>query len=513
MSTQEGVGNYFVPHPKRMRVNFFPIEDVSDYIWSIVLLFGGLTLSTFWGDFGVLAWLLFGVFWLFTMWPIFPSKDERLYYLIFISPFRELFQVYKKGVIWKKGQKDKYPYEVREFGKMGLIYNVSKGTYSMVFRMTGSLASTLSLVGQYGNNASIAEILRRASASTGLKGLQVTFGYSVRPENPFAVRYELAERGDINVILPESLMQEKPEEEYTAVDRREIFLRQIANEMEMMALDGTLVTMVYVVTINDSRVFRRILRQGEFYSQQVRRQSLIRIKETLTTLLRTVAQGVEMLNGDQAEEYLRQSRDVARAYEYYGLVNQRAAEGEDTLTKDEQTKLLHAPSESITANADSLTMDGTSGTVIRLTEFPLDQPPVNFVREYSSVFDLPAPFFSVSITGKTKKGSVQSFAKSTGNTFADAARSVTGREKKGLAQQELESEREDEERRLRASYTIDFRPSVAILAADENKSRDSLDLQVLATIDQLREKGLGPVHVTGRHRQYNEVLSTITHIP
>jgi len=519
MAKDDGVGNYFVPHPTRMRVNFFPLDDVFDYVWSAILLCLAFVLDAQLQDFGTLAWLFVAILWTVTMWPIHPHKDERLYYLSLVAPLRELYSIYKKGVVWKIGQKEKFPYEVREFGKMGLVYDLNKGTYSMIFRMSGSAASTLSLVGQHGHNAQIGEILRRASASTGLKGLQVTFGYDIRPENPYAVRYILSQSGDINVILPEALVNGKPLEEYTAKDHRETSLRQIANEMELMALDATMPTMVYVVTMQDNRVFRRILRRKEFYSQQVRRQSLIRIKETLTTLLRTVGQGIEMLDGDQAEEYLRQCRDIALINEYYGLKHQKlAAEGEfgtdsEALSSEEQNKVLHAPNNHIVANPDSLTMDGTSSTVIDITEFPLDQPPVNYVREYSSVFNLPATFSSVSITGKTKKGSVQSFGRETGNLFGDAARSLTGREKRGVAREEMETEREQEERRLRASYTIDFKPSVAILAADNENGREDLEIQVLATIDQLREKGLGPVPVTGRFRQFNRVLSAITHIP
>jgi len=519
MAKDAETGNYFVSHPTRMRVNFFPMDEASDYVWSVILIVLSIVFNALWQDFGAFAWLIGFVLWIITMWPVVPSKEERLYYLVFIAPFRELYQMYKKGVIWKNGQKEKFPYEVHEFGKMGLIYDTSKQTYSMVFGMTGSAASTLSLLGQYGHNAQIAEILRRASASTGLRGLQVTFGYDIRPENPLAVRYILSEMGDINVMLPEALMNDKPVEDYTAKDKREVALRQIANEMEMMALDASSVTMVYVITMQNNRVFRKILRSGEFYSHQVRRQSLIRIKETLTTLLRTVAQGIEMYDGDQAEEYLRKCRDIAHYYEYCGLINQQLAAGEEgseqdeLLTDEEKVKILHAPNEHIIANQDSLTMDGTSGSVVRITEFPLDQPPVNYVREYSSVFNLPAPFFSVNVTGKTKKGSVQSFTKETTNTLTDAARTMTGRQKRGVAQEEMETEREAEERRLRASYTIDFKPSVAILAADDENGRDNLDLQVLATIDQLKEKGLGPVQVTGRFRQFNEVLSAITHIP
>ncbi len=517
MAQNSGVGeNYFIPHPRTMRVNFFPF-DVFDYVWTSLIFVACLLLAQSWGDFGSLAWLVFGAIWFVTMWPIFPTMNERLYYLGLVAPFKELYFHRKKGYIWRKGQKEKYPYEVREFGKMGLIYTLDRQTYSMIFSMKGSPVAALSLVSQYGHNAQHAEILRRASASTGLRGLELTLGYDIRPENPFAVRYELALGGDLNVVLPEALVNGTPESEYTAKDHREVFRRQIANEMELMALDAPQVSMVAVFTIKDNRVFRRILRQGMFYSHQVRRETLVRIRENLTTLLRTVYEGVEMLNGDQAEEYLRKSRDIAEIYEFYSQMDEfysdeeqrRTMQGDESFVPSSDRPVYHAPFDHIIANPESLTMDGTSIALIRLTEFPLDQPPVDYLREYSSVFNLPVPFFSLNVSGKTKKGSLQSFIKGPRETFMDTTLEMVGNAKGGSEQDEVNERREAERQRLKASYTIDFKPSVVILAANQ----EDLDSQVLSTIDLLREKNLGPVHVKGRFRQWREVLSTVTHLP
>lgn len=524
MSNSSEVGNYFVPHPRHMRASFFPITEFSDFVWTALVALAFGSLGSAWGEFSSIAWVLGFAFWVITMWPVVPSKDERLFFLVLIAPVIELAFVLRGGRIWSKGKKVKYPYEVREIGPMGLIYHLERKTYSMVFYVDGSTISTYDLVSQMGQNSQIAQIIRRASAITGLKGLQFTFGYDVRPEDPFAVRYMLANMGNVDVLLPEVLATSKPESEYTREDRRMIKLRGIANEMEMMALNAAKTTMSITVTVKDNRAFQKIIREGYVYNQDIRRQTLVQITNALAALLKTVYENPRMLNGDQAEEHLRMTRDVARIQDFYARKMLESAAAEEARLNGSHRPVevirpvqvettvqdvFHAPEENITAHSDCLEMDGTYAALIKLVEFELDQPPVNYVRDFSDVFNVPALYFSVNVTGQSKKGSIQFLAKDASNTVSKTLRRMSDSERSGILAEEAALKEDEELRRLRTSYTVDFVPSVVILSDD----RDALDLSVLETTGQFTERQLGPSRVTGRFRQYREVLSALSHIP
>lgn len=528
MSDASEVGNYFVPHPGRMRVSFFPITEVTDYVWSAFVAAAFYGLGLLWGDFSSIAWVLGAGFWVATMWPMIPSKDERLYYLALVAPVVELRYIFRRGKVWVKGQKERYPYQVHVIGPMGLIYHIFNRTYSMVFITQGSLISTLNLVAQRGQNGQMAQIIRRASASTGLKGLKINFGFDMRPEDPFAVRYMLAAMGNVNVILPDVLDKGVPERDYTRKERRLVKLRGVANEMEDMALAAAKVTMSITVTVKDNGKFQKILREGYAYNQDMSRQTLVQVRDTLAALLKTVWEDPRMLDGREAEEYSRTRWDIAKSQTFYTQqMLQRAEEEERQMelkrtgglnaleqnagvsSLQKQSQHFHSPEEYITAHADCLAMDGTYATTIKLTEMSLDQPPVDYIRDYSGIFNTPALFFSIDVMGQTKKGSIQYFGKDAQNSVKSVARQMAGAEKTGIAAEEAAQQEYEEMRRLRASYTIDFIPSITVLA----DNRDIMEQWAMATVAQNTEMQFGPARVTGRFRQVREVLPSLMHIP
>lgn len=522
-------GNYYVPHPLKRKADFFPIEDLSDFMWiAFVLTSVSIIANQVVDEFRSIVYLIGAVFLILTLYPVFEKKHERLYYLFVVAPILELYYILRRGKIYRDGDKEKWPYEVRAFGDIGLIYHLDKGTYSMVFKTSGSTMSTMNLTAQMGQNSMLAKIIRRASAATKLRGMKISFGYDIRPENPFAVSYMLAKTGAPNVLLPEAVMSGKPLESYTRQDRRETYLRQIANEMEEMAFYATRPdNMVFVVTIKDNRVFRKILRRGEGWTGEVRNQTIFLIRETLTLLLKKVAQDVRLITGPEAEEYLQVARSITDAYQMYteqhlhnaALHEQQEEdavpdalielESGETEKPSEEYRFAPAPQREITAYSDALSMDGTYGTVIELTEFPLDQPPVDYLRDYSPVFNLPADFFTLNVMGQTKKGSLQSFTHDLGNLMSDSTRSLLGREKQGLKAELLQEKRDEEAHRLNTTYTINFTAEVAILATDREKLED----QALRSINLLGEETMGPARVTGRFRQFKALRAAITHIP
>lgn len=517
MSDVGGMGNYFVPHPRYMKASLFPIDDPIDIMWSAAIFVATMYVGNLWGDYYSVAWVLGISLWLLTMSPVFRTKDERLYYLILIAPFIELGYVLKKGYIWKTGQRPNFPYEVHDFGSMGLIYDTNDKSYSLPFKVKGSRVGTYMLDEQWGWNRQLADIIERASISTGLRGLEFTFGYGIRSEDPFVVQYMLTALGNVDAVLPEALVTNKAPKDYTALDERFVNLRTIANEMEEMGLGAAKPTMTVTVTVKKSRKFEKILKKGVAYSEDLQGQTLIQVRNTLVSLLQNVYEDPQLMNGAEAQEYLYLQRTAnpqvyyAEKMEAQAAAAMRQQEGSDA--DDDAVSVLndtyHAPQQYIRAHPKCLAMDGTYGTTFRLTEVPLDQPPVDYFRDFSGIFDIPALYFSVSITGRTKKGSTQYATKDASSRVSKTFREMSGTEQDGIVAEEAAMKEEAERRRLRANYTVDFVPRITILSDD----RAQLEKWAREADAQLQQRQLGPARVKWRFRQRREVLPGLLHLP
>jgi hypothetical protein len=529
MSDRSDEANHFIITPTRQRINFFPLVGL-DWPWTYIIAFIVLIFVAFNGEYANLVIAAGATVWVLTMLPA-PKKDERIYYLFLVAPFKELFLALKKGVDWEATARQKkvlnaqgkYPYEVRVFGSMGLVYHLFDRTYSMVFRVSGSNISVENLITQHGMNARFGDLVIKASAITKLKGLLVTFGYDHRPVNPYEVENVFAERGALDAVRPLALAENKDIEDYTPYDRRMAFHHQLYNEMIQMPALGSAPQMVYVVTVDDNRKFRNILKRSQFYQSELRNQPLIRIKNTIMSQLSMLAEGVEMLDGFAAEEYLRRAWDI-ELEGYFDEIEIRLAESIDNTSGETEydNENNHAPRESIVAHSDRLQLDGTHISTIKLTEGPLDQSPVNFIRDYTSVFDLPARYYSVSVTAQTRKGSAQYTRREAAGTVASVATSMLDAGPSGVKRERMEEERDEGMRLLDASpYTADYSIRIAILnthpytveSDDPDNPIIGLEDEVTNCIDALTKDRLGPEAVTMRFRQKMEALSTITHIP
>lgn len=521
--------NYFVVTPTRPRTNFFPLVGW-DYPWTVLMSIITLLFIAQYRDLSNLVVAIGLVVWVVTMLPA-RKKEERVYFLFLVAPFIELILTLKSGVDWKSSNKQKsaansarkYPYEIREFGSMGLVYNLFDHTYSMIFEVTGSNISVENLVTQYGMNARFGDLFLKASAITKLKGLLITFGFDIRPESPYEIENVFAARGALDVVKPLAQAEAKDIKDYTQYDHRMAFYHQLYKEMVSMTKPASSPQMVYVVTVDDSRKFRSILKKSKYYSSEMRKQPLIRIKNTIMSQLSLLADDVKVLDGFSAELYLRRAWDV-KLEGYFEEIELRLASSIDETGGEYEydQENNHAPREIIAMHPDRLQMDGTHLSTIVLTENPLDQSPVNFVRDYTSVFDLPANYYSVSVTAKTKKGSRQYNVRAASSTIASVSTDILDAGVSGVRRERMEQERDEGMRMLDASlYTADYTIRIAILNAepftletdDPDKPRIGLEDEVISCVDALTKDGLGPEPVTMRFRQKMEALSAVTHIP
>ncbi len=522
---------YFVSHPRTPKRSIFPLTT-ADIMWIWIIAIVAAYIGSFFVGFQNLVYIGAFIFVFATLMPA-PGGDDSWYYITLVAPIRNFLIWRRHDVIWKEGMSDDmYPYKVHVFHDIALVYYTVRRTYSVVFLVGGSNISTLKLGGQMGVHASIKDVIEKAAVQTGIDGIRINYGYDILPGNPFDVSYANIERVNLNALSKSLRITDKPEGEYSPEEKRWSFRRQLLNEMEEAGVQGTNPRMVYTVTFKNNRVFRKILKRKVFWSSDLRKQSLVSVRDTLTKLLGGIYEDVQVLGQEALEAYLRQARDVAKIHFYYGENHLAMVEAED---KDENVMFpsdRFAPSQHIIAKNDRLQIDGTLATVFELDEFPLDQPPVNYVRDFSGVFDLPVMFFSTDIAGKSRSGRARRVFVDVANTFGDQGMKFIGRERSSRKEAKVEESREQEAERIDRKYTVDFKPTVAVYGVTDtndfqrlyNRYLNSPEFsgmtpeeifayEVKQADNHLDLHGLEPVRVKGRFRQMETVLGTIMHIP
>lgn len=512
----------YVKHPTKMRANFLNLDEPGDMPWTILVGITAFALISF-GYVGVTIGVIAAVaVWIISMlrW---GKQAERIYAMLFVVPFKEFALEKRKGIIFrattdskrvrrKKSLETAYPYEVREYDNMGLVYHKRRATLTMIFVASGSAMSSLSLSRQFAFNQRIAGTILRASAAVGIKGLELCFGLNIRPGSPYEVSDNLLEYGNMDALVPKALSDNKPLEDYTDEDFMNDFLSRVAIDLQNeMSENGPDAQIVFTVTIKESRALRRISQRksGEYELREIRNEPLVRIRDTVLEQWGRVADDVRMLNGDEVEAHLRTSRDIVMVKDFYDDQNDRTTSADPA---DAAERNFHAPMSSITAEKESLEIDSTHMASFKLTGFPdqMDEPPVDFIRERTSVYAIPAEYYSVSIQMRTQKTGWQYRLAEGGANLRGAAGSLIGARTSGPRVERREQESYEELTKLDGTvYSVSFIPIVTVLATNAEDLEDA----AYACHKTLSVEQFEPVRITGRFRQLDTVLSAITHIP
>lgn len=409
-----------------------------------------------------------------------------------------------------------FPLEVRGFAvskdaNIGLIYNKSKMTYSMVFTADGSKVRDASRKSQYNTIMRYAGLIKKATATAGLRGLNVSMGIRNRPQDQWLIPETMLEVGDLDVILPEALINEKPTDEYTLDDKMDIELNELLADFAELGVQSYSVDMMVVITVKENDALRKAYKDATMSEKDYRRLPIVRIQNViLPTLNRIVGGGVEILDVEGAERYLRKALDVSTLFYFYGdaeetkvLKRERVEAGiEEVVDYSKFNRYL--PKGHIISTNTSLNVDGTFGSVLDMTTFPKGEL---YAHDMPALTDAESRWSSFSVIGQTVRSGLEyTVTNGARGLFSDLADRfgiiVTGPRADRKAGEQYDRLTEMDNAGVNQNFVVRF-------AALET-SADALEQQLALDVDRFNGIGLGPVQVTCPSQQWLKFLSTVT---
>lgn len=563
-----------IKHPWARSQRFIP-RDAMDWIWTAVVATIGMIIAVTLGNAGfswvtTLLVIPIGAVWAFSMYTPESSKlNERIYQMP-ITIIKDIRLAMRKGEVFRSEQsikaemriaaeekekereskltKERYqkkvvtvdsipaaeianfelsiedrrrldkvfPLEVRGFAishdaNIGLIYNKTKMTYSMVFKASGSKVRDASRKSQYNTVLRYAGLIKKATATAGLRGLNVSMGIRNRPQDQWLIPETMLEVGDLDVILPQALIEEKPVSDYTEDDQMDMELNELLADLAELGVQSYSVDMMIVITVKENDALRKAYKNAKMSEKEYRRLPIVRIQNVvLPTLNRIVGGGVEILDVEGAERYLRKALDVSTLFYFYGdaeettvLKRERAEAGiEEVVDSSKYNRYL--PKGHIISTNTSVNVDGTYGSVLDMTTFPKGEL---YVHDMPVLTDAEARWSSFSVIGQTVRSGLEyTVTNGARGLFSDLADRfgiiVTGPRADRKAGEQYDRLTEMDNAGVNQNFVVRY-------AALET-SADELESQLALDVDRFNGIGLGPVQVTSPSQQWLKFLSTVT---
>ncbi|RWZ78729.1 MAG: hypothetical protein EOT05_03200 [Candidatus Microsaccharimonas sossegonensis] len=413
-----------------------------------------------------------------------------------------------------------FPLEVRgmvlrDGSKVGLIFQKEKRTYSMVFKTDGSRFRSMSHVNQYLTIKGYADLIKQATVTAGLRGLNIAMGVRNRPQDQWLIPETMKQVASMEVIMPEAILSEKDPETYTLDDKMNVALYEMQAEgFAELTVQSYSTDMVLVVTVKENDALRKAFetknKKNEMSEKVFRRLTITRIKNIVFPKLDAlVGGGTEILDVEQAERYLRKSRDVTTLFDYYNeaeelllLNKERQHNGIEVVGDAMYDRYL--PVSHVITSKTGINVDGTYATVLDMTEYPREEA---LAHEMADLTDAISRFTSFSVIGQSHSSNMEYIVTNNGLGAIGELADNAGIIRTGPRAERRQNERYDELRNIDESSV---RQNYVIRFAALESSEEDLEEQIAADMDRFATLGYTPVQVSRPSQQWKKFLTTVT---
>ena len=413
-----------------------------------------------------------------------------------------------------------FPLEVRgmvlrDSSEVGLIFHKQKRTYSMVFKIDGSRFRSMSHMNQYLTIMGFADIIKQATVTAGLRGLNIAMGVRNRPQDQWLIPETMKKVASMEVIMPEAILSEKNPEAYTLDDKINVALYEMQAEgFAELTVQSYSTDMMVVVTVKENDDLRKAFetknKKNEMSEKVFRRLPITRIKNIVFPKLNNlVGGGTIILDVQGAERYLRKARDVATLFHYYN-----EAEEQLILNKERQRAGIevaedviydrYLPVSHIISSKTGVNIDGTYATVLDMTEFPREEA---FAHAMADLTDAVSRFTSFSVIGQSHSSNLEYMITNNGLGAVGELAENAGIIRTGPRAERKQSEQYDELKNIDDSSV---RQNYVIRFAALETSEEALEEQIATDMDRFTTMGYAPVQVTRPSQQWEKFLTTVT---
>lgn len=568
MHTDE-TANYRFLHPTERQLNLLPTEP-SDWIVLAVIAIGGLGTAGWlneigWGWLSSLLLIPFGLLAWFAMYQPVSGLNERTYRMVGTVVKSLVLRVLRRGEVYRseasvrteRTLKEEIVQEARHRGDtkavdfmvddlspdtvanferserdmrrlngvfpleprgiqiddktdIGLIFHRAKQTYTMVFTAPGSPVRGMSRHAQYNVMRGFADLIAKATAITGLSGLKVSMGVRNRPQDQWAIPEMLLEVCDPRVIMPNAILTEKPLEEYTDDDHRDVNLYRLGQQFSELTDISYKVDMVLTVTVAENDTMRKAFKSERLSEAAFQRLPIVSIRNIVEPLLQRLVNGnVRLLDTVGVKRYLRRAIDVSTLFHYYGEEEySRVLSREQAQLDGSQQAIVtpqwHLPSSHIVATRKGVNIDGTYASVLDLTTFPQ----LGFdVHEMANLSDGMSTWSSFSVIGESINSGLEYAV-----TNRSAGMLAELKDRLGYITEGPKADMNAEARyqRLAEMASTGVNQSFVVRYATLGLSEDDVEYESGLDMDRFRGLGLGPVRVEQPSQQWLKFLTTVT---
>lgn len=559
-------------HPKSRRIRWLPTEKL-DFLW-LAILFAIYMLVAIWVNTTEYRWLasLVGlpivILAIVSMYQPERSKyNERIYQIVITSWKNFVLSTLKKGEVYRSeasvkmeialksqlvqtarnagntkvvdftvhdlppdiiaeftlGDEEKrrlsnvFPLEVRglrvsDDDTIGLIYNKTKQTYSIVFKADGSGIRDSSRLSQYHTMRQYAALITKTTAIAGLRGLKLSMGIRNRPQDQWLIPETALLVSDPGVVMPSAIRLKKDVADYTQDDLMDVALHELQNDFAELGVHSYSVDMMIVITVNENEALRLAFKNERMQERDFRRLPIMKIRNVVLPALKKLVSGdIEILDVHGAERYLRQARDVATLFDFYGNDELRKVlERERTLSNEIDQSSINTPHydylplSHIVSSRTGINVDGTFASVLDLTTFPEGETSVHDMPYLS---DAESTWSSFSIIGESVRSGFEYLIT---NNLTGIVSEL--KDKVGIISDDARSQRKASEQfdRLVEMDNAGVNQNFIVRFATLDISEDDLEEQFAKDIDRFSGLGLGPIAVTQPSQQWLKFLTTVT---
>jgi hypothetical protein len=401
--------------------------------------------------------------------------------------------------------------KVKDDETIGLIYNETKRTYSIVFKADGSGIRDSSRLSQYHTMRQFAALITKTTAIAGLRGLKLSMGIRNRPQDQWLIPETALLVSDPGVVMPSAIRLGKDPADYTQDDLMDIALHKLQNSFAELGVQSYSVDMMVVITVNENEALRLAFKSQEMKERDFRRLPIMKILNTVLPALKKLVGGdIEVLDLHGAERYLRQARDVATLFDFYGndqlrrvLARERTLSGDTRQLSDAQ-HYDYLPLSHIVSSRTGINVDGTFASIMDLTTFPEGETSVHDMPYLS---DAESTWSSFSIIGESVRSGMEYLLT---NNLTGIVSEL--KDKVGIISDDARSQRKANEQfdRLAEMDNAGVSQNFIVRFATLDISEDDLEEQFALDIDRFSGLGLGPVAVTQPSQQWLKFLTTVT---
>jgi hypothetical protein len=513
--------------PDSTDLGFFPLTT-SD--WWVSLAIGAIGVIG-WARTNILMLIPVMIVWLLLM----ARRDSGRVYFLIVAGAKGIWRMrVKKGVVWvptvvgngrqtsepaagEGAEADRWRKKLRrqpsettvipfattsvpvsgdeEAANIGILHDTREHTDSIVIVAEGSAIAGMSLLDQRQAHRRIAETIKQAVTLQRGYRVGISFIFSRRPFDGFALSAEMDQLLHPDVAVPDGL--EVPEDELTPSQRRALLVSANMHAVQAIPTQyGCEVWMAVIVTIRREGVLARAQASRSINPQYAGK---LPINKMAQAVMGGLAEGgvnnPRALDRGELHTFVRGAWDLVTLDEYYEQVHQ------DPTLPDEENFVGHWPSKEMRVTHRYSVTDGTYSAVLRIKGVP-GKVWQGFFRELSG--GLKVPYFSIAHIGDSVRSDKQVFWMERGVAILDTVAELMGKDRQTRKSQERDRRAND---RLDELFNAGFSQNSIHLITVHAGSAQELEEYIDQVVQYCMLLKVQCAHITGAELQYAALWS------